>query len=116
MIDQTQEAPALYSKETLESWILSIPTTTREKLIESNCGTSSGYVLKRVYTRNYDLAPTFKLRIALGLDKASQGRIDFRDLIEGSEEIDWSYIHKMLGRRLREEAAAAKSEAEQPAV
>lgn len=111
MIEQTQSVkkPSLYSKETLERWILSIQTVVRNELVEAHCGTSAGYILKRLYTRDYDLAPTFKLRIALGLDKASQGQVDFRDFVEGRDDIDWRYLHKVLGQRLRAEAASSKS-------
>lgn len=109
MVDQTQKNAALYSQQTLEAWILGIPTGVREELIESNCGTTAGYVLKRLYTRDYTLAPTFKLKIAVGLDKASQGQVDFRDHVDGRDDIDWRYVHKVLGRRLRNEAAAERA-------
>lgn len=110
MFDHTQNVKnvSLYSQETLERWILSLPTVVRNELVQANCDTSAGYVLKRLYTRDYDLAPTFKLKIALGLDKASQGKVDFRDFVEGRDDIDWAYLHKVLGKRLRAEAAAAQ--------
>lgn len=111
MLDQTQNATDLYSQKTLEDWILTIPTGTREELVESHCGTTAGYVLKRLYSRDYALAPTFKLKIAVGLDKASQGQVDFRDFLEARDDIDWSYLHKVLGQRLRAEAAAKRAAA-----
>lgn len=109
MIDKPQTKSALYSRSTLEAWILGIPTVARDALIKSHCDTTAGYVLKRMYTRDYELAPTFKLKIAVGLDKASQGQVDFRDFVEHRDDIDWQYVHKVLGRRLRAEAAASRA-------
>lgn len=108
MIVSTQSQPGLYSQKPLESWMLSIPTCVRNELVDANCGTSAGYILKRLYTRDYALAPTFKLRIAIGLDKASNGAVDFRDFIECRDDIDWHYLARVLTKRLKTEAAAAK--------
>lgn len=108
MIDQTQSEKkvSLYSKQQLIPWMLSIPTVVRNEIVQAHCDTSAGYILKRGYTHDYDLAPTFKLRIAVGLDKASNGELDFRDFIENRDDIDWHYIHRVLGKRLKAEAAA----------
>lgn len=112
---QSEKNVALYSKKPLGSWMLSVPPDFRDQLIRTHCGTSSGYILKRNYTYDYELAPRFKLKIAVGLDKASQGQVDFRDHIEDRDAIDWRYVHKVLGQRLRAEAAAAKATAEEAA-
>lgn len=106
--DQGGKKVSLYSRVRLEDWMLSLPTTQRADLIQRYCGTTPGYALKCVYTRNYEIAPTFKLKIAVGLDKASQGQVDFRDHVADRDEIDWAYVHKVLGQRLRAEAQARK--------
>ena len=106
--DQCGKKVQLYSRVRLEDWMLKLPTSQRGDLIAANCDTSAGYVLKCCYTRNYEVAPTFKLKIAVGLDKASQGQVDFRDHVADRDDIDWHYVHKVLGQRLRAEAQAKR--------
>jgi hypothetical protein len=111
MFAHTQQGKTVYlfSRIKLTDWMLRMPTAQRTDLIEANCGTTCAYVQKVCYSYNYSVAPTFKLKIALGLDKASQGQIDFRDHVADRDAIDWKYMWKVLGKRLRAEAAAAKA-------
>jgi hypothetical protein len=84
----------------LKQWILSFPPEVRETLITKNTGTSMAYVLKRLYMHdNPDTLPTFKAKIAIGLDKASRGKLDFRDMLDGAAEIDWQYVKSALNKR-----------------
>jgi hypothetical protein len=84
----------------LKQWILSFPPEVRETLITKNTGTSMAYVLKRLYMHdNADTLPTFKAKIAIGLDKASRGKLDFRSMIEGAEQIDWNWVKSALNKR-----------------
>lgn len=86
----------------LKDWLLSYPPEVREALITKNTGTSLAYVLKRVYLHPDDgTLPTFKAKIAIGLDKASRGQLDFKDMIEDADQIDWNWVAK----RLRQPAA-----------
>lgn len=81
----------------LKNWIMSYPPEVREVLITKNTGTSLAYVLKRLYLHpDPETLPTFKAKIAVGLDKASRGQLDFRDMLEDSNEIDWNYVAKRL--------------------
>ena len=85
----------------MREWIGSIPTEVREQLVKLHTGSSRNYVLKRVYTAPLNKLPTFKMKIAVGLDKASRGKFDFRDLIAESDGIDWDYVRRALNSRMK---------------
>lgn len=97
-----------YSQLKLKDWMLGVAPQLRSELIERYTGSSLNYVMKRVWTPDHTFSPAFKLKIAVGIDQASQGACDFRDLIDGSEEIDWEYVRHALNRRQRAVTAAQK--------
>lgn len=92
-----------FSSASLKDWVLALVPSVRSELVGRFTGTSLNYILKRVWTPDHDLSPTFKLRIAVGLDKASQGQCDFRDMIDDSGEIDWDYVRRSLNKRMKAE-------------
>jgi hypothetical protein len=71
----------------------------RDHLIRVNTGSSLNYISKRMYTTPPNDNCSFKLRVAVGLDKASRGVLDFRDLIAEGAEIDWAYVKLVLAKR-----------------
>lgn len=94
----------------LRDFILSIPHEVRDVLLRQHTHTTLGYLYKRLYEHPDDATlPTFKLKIALGLDKASRGKLDFRDMIEDADQIDWSYLRAALNRRGKAERLTKSS-------
>jgi hypothetical protein len=92
------ELPTMSHK--LKQWLMSFPPEVRDVLITKNTGTSMAYVLKRLYLHeDPDTLPTFKAKIAIGLDKASRGKLDFRSMLEDGSEIDWAYVRSALNKR-----------------
>jgi hypothetical protein len=83
----------------LKQWLAGVPIGVREQTIQQYTGSTLPYILKRLYICPPDQLPTFKLRIALGLDKASNGQLDFRTMIDGTDEIDWDYLKRRLSRK-----------------
>ena len=83
----------------MKEWLATIPVELRAKMIEMHTGSNLPYILKKTYTTPADQLPKFKARIAIGLDKASRGQLDFRDMIVGGRSIDWDYVRKEVSRR-----------------
>lgn len=86
-----------YSSMSLNEYIHSIEPSQRVALLGEFCDTTPGYILKRVYTPDDEIS--FKMKIAVGLDKLSGGKVDFRDILTDGDQIDWEYIRKELNRR-----------------
>lgn len=82
----------------MKSWFMRLSASEREEVAKA-AGTSVPYLLKRMYTAPADRLPVFKTRIAVGLDRASGGSLDFRDMIGGGREIDWEYVCRKLGQK-----------------
>jgi len=89
----------IYMSQKLRDWVLSMPLEARDHIIRVNTGSSLNYINKRMYTTPPGDNCSFKLRVAVGLDKASRGLLDFRDLIAEGADIDWNYVRQMLGKR-----------------
>ncbi len=85
----------------MRKWIGTIPTEVREQMVAMHTGASLAYILKRIYSTPLDQLPTFKMKIAVGLDKASRGKFDFRDLIADSDGVDWDYVRRSLNARMK---------------
>jgi hypothetical protein len=83
----------------LKAFILSVPHEVRDAFIRQHTGSPLAYIAKRVYLTPPDELPTFKMKIAVGLDKASRGQLDFRQLIEGGNEIDWEFVKRRLNSK-----------------
>ena len=83
----------------LRDWVLSTPLEARDHIIRVNTGSSLNYVCKRMYTTPPGDNCSFKLRVAVGLDKASRGVLDFRDLIAEGADIDWNYVRTAIVKR-----------------
>ena len=98
-----------FSKAPLKDWLLSLSPSLRAALVPKFTGSSLNYVQKRIWTPDYEVSPVFKLKIAVGLDKASQGQCDFRDMVDEGDEIDWEYVRHELNKRLKTEASQRKS-------
>jgi hypothetical protein len=96
----------------MRDWLATIPPEVRDPLIRMHTGTNLAYVLKRVYTAPPDQLPTFKIRIAVGLDKASRGQLDFREMVAGGKDIDWDFVRKELDRRRSVPAPVAETATE----
>jgi hypothetical protein len=56
--------------------------------------------------------PTFKAKIAIGLDKASRGKVDFREMLEDGDLIDWPYVRKRLNQMAKEGSLTEKEKVE----
>lgn len=82
----------------LKSWLQSMPVEVRDHLVQHHTGSGIQYINKRIYTAEPGEMPKFKMKIAVGLDKASRGQVDFRTMIDGGEEIDWAYVKRRLAR------------------
>lgn len=83
----------------LKNFILSVPHEVREAFVRQHTGSPLAYIMKRVYLTPPDELPTFKMKIAVGLDKASRGQIDFRDLIDEGRTIDWEIVKRRLNSK-----------------
>jgi hypothetical protein len=93
--------PKQYSELTLEQWLLAMPPDERKAVIVANTGTSLNYIQKRIWTRDYDVSPKFKLKIAVGLVKAAKGQLDLRDLTDEAEDVDWDFLRRTLTRTIK---------------
>lgn len=58
-------------------------------------GTTGAYITSMIYRK----AETTSLAVAVAIDKHSQGKLDFRTLMNRSEDIDWDYIKQALNTR-----------------
>lgn len=83
----------------LKNFILSIPHEVRDAFVRQHTGSPYAYLAKRMYLTPPDELPTFKMKIAVGLDKASRGALDFRDLIDDGSSIDWDYVKRRLNSK-----------------
>jgi hypothetical protein len=95
-----KQAKGPYGPLPLIDWMRSMPRHQIDALLDE-AGTSHNYVAKRMYTYDYAYSPTFKFRIAVGIDKASRGQCDFRDMLEDTDHIDWEYVREALNHRTR---------------
>jgi hypothetical protein len=96
----------------LKGWLFSYPPEVREPLIRQHTGTSLPYLYKRLYLTPPDTMPTFKAKIAIGLDKASRGKVDFREMLEDGDLIDWPYVRKRLNQMAKEGSLTEKEKVE----
>jgi hypothetical protein len=96
----------------LKDWLFAYPPEVREPLIQQHTGTSTAYLYKKIYVTPEDEMPTFKARIAIGLDKASRGAVDFRTMLEGGGEIDWVWVRRRLNQMAKEGRLTEKEKVE----
>lgn len=67
------------------------PMIERQRIADAS-GLSLAYILKHTYVQGR--APKFHFHNALGLDRASNGKLSFLDTTEGA--IDWPYVLQRL--------------------
>ena len=84
----------------MKNWFMSLPTRERARVAET-VGTNVAYLNQMMYTTPADLMPHFQAKIAIGLDKASGGELDVRDMMQDGNEIDWEYVRKKLAAEKR---------------
>ncbi len=79
---------------TLVDYIKGLNVKEREILGHMG-GTSGAYITSMIYRK----AETTSLAVAVAIDKHSKGKLDFRTLMNRSEDIDWDYIKASLNER-----------------
>lgn len=100
----TTDAKKYFSKMTCLEWMKTIPRDRRAATIKDS-GLSARYFEKRCFDHDFEFSPAFKFRAAVGIDKASAGQCDFRDMVDESDLIDWDYVRQMLNHRMRKESS-----------
>ena len=92
----TAEAEAVENVEQIDNsphkeFIRSLSHVDRDKL-GALADVSGAYITSLVYRK----ADTCSLAIAIAIDQYSNGKYDFRDLLQRQEAIDWDYVYKKL--------------------
>lgn len=75
----------------IRDFLRSLPAKERE-LLAHRAGYSGAYLTAMIYREN---EPT-SFSLAVEVDKATGGAIDFRSVINRTDCIDWEYIKKKL--------------------
>jgi hypothetical protein len=96
----SDQANKPFGKMLLIDWFRNLPRDLRDEIL-APAGTDSNFVNKKLFTYNYEQNPAFRFHTAVGIDKASHGVIDFRDLTMNCHEIDWEYVRKALNHRTK---------------
>ena len=100
-----------YSKMTLKDWFQGLDRNFKWALLDVH-GVDPNFVAKKLFTYDYTINPTFNLKTAVSLDLASNGQVDFRDLVKGGNEVDWEFVRKLMTTRKREALKTAEVPAE----
>lgn len=58
-------------------------------------GCTGAYVTSIIYKKHN----TTSMALAIAIDKISEGKMDFRTLINRTEDVDWDYVKKALVER-----------------
>lgn len=58
-------------------------------------GCTGAYVTSRIYKKH----GTTAMALAVAVDKMSNGALDFRTLINRTEDVDWDYVKDALNQR-----------------
>jgi len=58
-------------------------------------GCTGAYVTSIIYKKHN----TTSMALAIAVDKMSEGKLDFRTLINRTEDVDWDYVKRSLASR-----------------
>jgi hypothetical protein len=78
----------------LVEYLKSLTQMEREQLAHMG-GCTGAYVTSIIYKNH----TTTSLALAVAVDKMSKGEIDFRELINRTEDVDWGYVEQALVSR-----------------